>query len=566
MNNKLTSHDLIQAMRDVLSELTWSKCLAGLIFSCIVTRVITGLQSSQRKSDPTAARTTRLAPYWFPWLGHGPSFLWDHVGLLESLRDSMGEPVFGVYLQGEVRNTVVSPSMIKTVLSQKASDITVLDQAMRNVFGDRTMVRSLHSNRNKEISDDISAIISQESFISDASVKITRLVQRNTPSLVTFSRSPVDQAPWERDSSVSLCEQDQSICEVNLFALVRDFVGHNITTLLLGEAFVESFPGVLQHFWALDANFVALFAGFKRWTPTPGISAGYAARHRLTHIMSVFYRAFTAWDNGIDPGIELRDLDDVSELFKQRMRTFSRLDLSPQASAAGNLSLHWDLMEYIVKMTFWNLIHIFADEELLKDIQKEMASAVDSSRSNRRETGFPFDEPPKLNLDIEKMLQTCHLLKACHYETIRLHSAGISLRKLEADLTLTESVAEAIEPRTYKIRKGEKVLMPHGVYQNDQTRFSNPDQYDPLRYLVTNHASGTKEANPDILGPFADGLYTSKHNAFTERAILAFTASIVSMWIISPADGKVLVVPPHKKSWGAFLPAKDVKVHVKARV
>jgi hypothetical protein len=108
--------------------------------------------------------------------------------------------------------------------------------------------------------------------------------------------------------------------------------------------------------------------------------------------------------------------------------------------------------------------------------------------------------------------------------------------------------------------------MPHGVYQNDQTRFSNPDQYDPLRYLVTNRTTGSKEANPDILGPLADGLYTPKNNAFTERAVLAFTASIVSLWIISSADGKGLVVPPHKKSWGAFLPAKDIKVHVKAKV
>lgn len=477
----------------------------------------------------------------------------------------MAEPVFGIYLQGEVHNTVVSPSMIKTVLSNKPSDMTVLDRAMRNVFGDRTMVRSLRSNRNEEIND-VSAIISKDSFISDTSVAITRLLQRNAPNLVTFSRSPVDQAPWERDSFVSLSEQDQSICEVNLFAMVRDFVGHNITTLLLGEAFVESFPGVLQLLWSLDANFVSLFAGFKRWTPTPGISAGHAARYRLTHIMSVFYRAFNAWDDGIDPGIELRDLDDVSELFKEQMRNFKKLDLSPKASAAGTLSLHWDLMEYIVKMTFWNLIHIFADEELLKDIQKEMAPTVNSSRPNRRETGFPFDEPPKLNLDIEKMLQTCHLLKACHYETIRLHSAGISLRELESDLTLTESAGEAIEPRSYKLRKGEKVLMPHGVYQNDQTRFSNPDQYDPLRYLVTNHKSGHKEADVEILGPFADGLYASKNNAFTERAILAFTASIVSMWSISSADGKGLAVPPHKKSWGAFLPAKDIKVHVKARV
>lgn len=85
MGYRLMSHGWIQTMRDVLYGLTWSKCLAVLVFSCILTRVITGLRS-QRKSDPTEARTPRLAPYWFPWLGHGPLFLWNHVGLLASLR------------------------------------------------------------------------------------------------------------------------------------------------------------------------------------------------------------------------------------------------------------------------------------------------------------------------------------------------------------------------------------------------------------------------------------------------------------------------------------------------
>jgi len=85
MEYRLVSLGLIQTMQDVWFELTWSKCLAVVIFSCILTRVITGLRS-QRKSDPTEVRTPRLAPYWFPWLGHGPFFLWNHVGLLQSLR------------------------------------------------------------------------------------------------------------------------------------------------------------------------------------------------------------------------------------------------------------------------------------------------------------------------------------------------------------------------------------------------------------------------------------------------------------------------------------------------
>lgn len=478
----------------------------------------------------------------------------------------MGEPVFGVYLRGQTHDTVVSPSMMKKVMSSDASSTPALDQALQNVFGDRGLLRNLHLDRNQEIRDDVSEIMKRESFISNVSGNITKLLQRNVPNLVSFSRSPVDMTPWERESHVAVSEGNQSVCEANLFALVRNFVGHNLTTLLMGEAFLENFPSFLGDLWTLDSNFVPLFIGAPRWVPTPGVSAGHAARDRLLHVMSIFYRAFTAWDDGIDPGIELRELDDVSELVKQRMRTFRKLELTPIASAAGHLSLYWDVIEHTTKIIFWTLLHIFSDSALLKEVRSEIAPYVKSTRPSREETGFPFDEPPRLSLDLEDVLKSCPLLKACYYETTRLHSAGISFRKLEIDLTLTESVQDAIQPRTYKLRKGEKVIMPHGTYHNDSQRFSNPYQYDPLRFIVVDAASDTKRASADTISPFADGLYGSKHNNLTERAILAFTAAIVSMWDIASPDGKDLTVPRHRTTWGAFPPAKNVRVTMKLMV
>jgi cytochrome P450 len=133
-------------------------------------------------------------------------------------------------------------------------------------------------------------------------------------------------------------------------------------------------------------------------------------------------------------------------------------------------------------------------------------------------------------------------------------------------MTLTESTEDATQPRTYKLRKGENVIMPHGVYHNDPLRFSNPDQYDPLRFIVTDSVSGTKRANAASLAPFADGLYGCKNNALTERAILAFTAGIVSMWDITSTDESGLVVPKNWTTWGTFQPAKDVKVKMQLRV
>ncbi|KAF7520014.1 hypothetical protein PCG10_009495 [Penicillium crustosum] len=486
----------------------------------------------------------------------------------------MNEPVFGIYIRGVKHNAVVSPSMMKTVLSVKAATPhnQVLDQALQNVFGDRSLIRNLDLDRHQGVSDQASTILNEEAFVTEASSTITRLVQREMPNLVSFCRSIVDQYPWERGTSgVELPDDgDQTACEANLFALVSNFIGHVTSTFLMGEAFVENFPNVAEDLGRLDDCFVTLFAGTPRWAPHPAASAGHAASDRLRHIFSVFHRALTAWDDGIDAGIELRDLDDVSELVKDRMRTFRKLELSPGASAAGHLSLYYDLIEHTTKITFWTITHLFAEPSLLDQVRKEIAPYVVASRPTREETGFPFDEPPRLSLDIEKVLTSCPLFRACYYETVRLHSAGISFKKLASDVTLSESAEEAAygltEPRTYKIAKGENIILPHGAHYHDARYFSNPEQYDPLRFLVTDPATGKQVADSSILAPFADGLYGSTNNGFTERAILTFTAGIVSLWDIKPTSGKFLSVPGHKTSWGAFRPTKELRVKMKLRV
>jgi hypothetical protein len=355
-----------------------------------------------------------------------------------------------------------------------------------------------------------------------------------------------------------------------LFALVSNFVGHINTTFLMGEAFVEAFPGLTEDLGTLDNSYVTLFIGTPRYVPHPSASAGHAARDRLRHVMSIFHRALAAWDDGIDAGIELRDLEDASELVKDRMRTFRKLELSPGASAAGHLALYYELIEHTSKIVFWTITHLISDAPLLEQVRKEICSYVVASRPSRQETGFPFDEPPRLNLDIEKVLESCPLFRACYYETLRLHSAGITSKKLTSDITLSESAEEAAygltEPRTYTIRKGEKVILPHGAYHHDPRYFSNPAQYDPLRFLVTDPVTGKQELDSNILAPFAGGLYGSTNSGFIERNILIFTAGIVAMWDIEPKSGTCLTVPGHKTSWGAFRPTKDLRVKMKTRV
>ncbi|CAG8161083.1 unnamed protein product [Penicillium salamii] len=557
----------VQLARESFFSINWSTVFGIFLLICIATRIVTGLQS--RKS---ASLIVPLAPYWFPWIGHGPAFLWNHVSFFKRTRESMNEPVFGIYLQGVKHNVVASPSMMKEVLALKdSSNPEVLDQALQNVFGDRSLIRNLNLDSNQGVKDTAFTILNDDSFVAGASSAISRLVQQNMPNLVSFCRSEVDQNPWERGiSQVELLDGNQTICEANLFVLLSSFIGHIVSTSLMGEAFVENFPNLAEDLGRLDDTFVTLFVGTPRWAPHPAASAGHAASDRLRHIMSVFHRALTAVDDGIDPGIELRDLDDVSDLVRERMQMFRKLELSAGASAAGHLSLYYDLIEHTTKISFWAITHIFAEPTILEQVRKEIAPYVIASRATRQETGFPFDEPPRLSVDIEQVLTSCPMFKACYYETVRLHSAGISFKKPTSDITLTESAEEAAyglrEPCQYQIPRGERIIVPHGAYYHDSRYFSNPHQFDPLRFLVTVPETGAQQADPNILAPFAEGLYGSTNNGFTERSILTFVASVVAMWEIEPTSGKLLTIPGHKTSWGAFRPTKDLRVRMKTRV
>ena len=87
MEGSFSPDGLVQAIQDGLANATWKTVVvAFLAVVCIATRIITGLQSSYGVKGAGDSRPVRMAPYWFPWLGHGLSFAWDHTSCIKSAR------------------------------------------------------------------------------------------------------------------------------------------------------------------------------------------------------------------------------------------------------------------------------------------------------------------------------------------------------------------------------------------------------------------------------------------------------------------------------------------------
>ncbi|KAL2825443.1 RNA12 protein-domain-containing protein [Aspergillus cavernicola] len=543
-----------------------------LISTCvlIVTRIFSGFRSRAGKTT-TQSRRPRIVPYWIPWLGHSLSFARNYIDFLETAKKKMNEPIFGIMMGGSKHNVAMSPSITNLVLSFRGITTSpLLTHVSKRIFGDRGAFEKLNPADHHLYVHNIPSEFMHEPSLSQASTAAAHFIERETPNLVTFSHAVIDQMPWERPGEATVIDgTGQSVCEVDFFALIRYFVGTVTTTSLFGNGILEAFPTLLNDVWSIDDQFTTLSMGPPRWL-TPGISAAYIARDRLLDILTVFHQALLIWDEGKDLGMEfrdLRDLEDVSEPIKKRIRMAKELGLSAKESAPAHLSLLWAMNGNSPNIVFYLLLRLYANPTLLEDIRKEIAPFVKVTRPTREETGFPIMEAPRISIDIDRLCGSCQLLKATFYETLRLDSAGLSFRQLTSDLTLKETEEEATHagqpsPRSYSLKSGELVVVPHAVLHNNPLNFPNPDQFDPLRFIQTDPQTGEKSAKLDNMSPFGAGMPACKGRAFAEKKILALSAAIVSLWQVDPADGKEFRIPEHKISSAAFLPKNDIRVRI----
>ena len=63
----------------------------------------------------------------------------------------------------------------------------------------------------------------RDEFINTGMQKVADELERQTPNLVSFSQSPLDQHVWERSSRITIEDADSAV--VDLWSLERNFVG-----------------------------------------------------------------------------------------------------------------------------------------------------------------------------------------------------------------------------------------------------------------------------------------------------------------------------------------------------
>lgn len=492
------------------------------------------------------------------------------------------DPVFSLHMGGKTHNMVTTPSLMHSLFVQRTttSQDSFIGYIMVAVFGcpknvtgmDPSHLKSLHSSLN---------LLLRDPCLTNMTSTTVRAIEQEAPNLVSFAPSMIDQSPWERVSRVNVSKDNPNVCEANLFALVRNFVGTLATKTLMGQAFMDFYPDVLEDLWTFDRRFNALLLGTPPWFPLPSVSAAYAARARLTRAMASFHTAFAATEASRDPGFDWHDLDDVSEVMQARARGWIKTGLHPKATGPGDLAVLWAMNVNANMAIYWLLLHIISDSDLLAEISGEIAPFAKANRPDPAVTGFSFPEPPTLSLDIDGLMKSCPMLKAAYYETLRLDSSAFSYKEVVSNFTATESQEDAAlrneTSQSYNFRTGEYVCIPHGMLHHDELYFPDPNKFDPRRFLVKdNTQAGPEEkksnstrgltANMGTIRPFGGGSTACKGRLFAEREILAFTAGLLSLWDIQPADGKSWKIPGRIPASAVALPDKETRVKLKLKV
>lgn len=163
--------------------------------------------------------------------------------------------------------------------------------------------------------------------------------QLHLPNLVTFSHGAIDQNIWERSSNAELVQGGG--VTVDLFALIRAFVGHMTFPSLLGSDFLDVYPGVFEDLYDVDSSLKYLLVGLPRWSPIQSLAKANIARHRLDNAIDSFHKALDKAALGDIPGPPWRDLSDVSQVMKTRSAIWRKHNLPPAVRGPLDLHLLW---------------------------------------------------------------------------------------------------------------------------------------------------------------------------------------------------------------------------------
>ncbi|KAK0616095.1 putative cytochrome p450 [Bombardia bombarda] len=200
------------------------------------------------------------------------------------------------------------------------------------------------------------------------------------------------------------------------------------------------------------------------------------------------------------------------------------------------LTLHWAINTNTRKTAFWMLTYILHNPHYIPLLRAETAAAFSSSLS--------LTNPAHLH-------DSCPLLEAVWFETLRLASNAASVRRVAADTRIGNNNNNNNNNKTILLRKGNRLMIPYRLLHFDEAVYG-PDvhAFCPERFLGKENEGLTRGAS---WRPFGGGKTMCSGRHVAKRATLMFLAMVVTrpvLGVMAVKDDEDYVVRVEERKVG----------------
>jgi cytochrome P450 len=283
-------------------------------------------------------------------------------------------------------------------------------------------------------------------------------------------------------------------------------------------------------FWEFDHGLGSLLIGI---LPQYTASGPYHARERLVEAFK--------------PYLQNKLYVNASGVVQKRIALLDKHNFSLDSAARSELSFMFAGIINTTVASFWLVLRLFADPDLLNQVRQEISSAH----------GFDTNSIPsndKIDLRISVLKNSCPLLNACSRESMRLASDAASTRLVTSETTIFDKDTG----KDYTLCAGAILQIAGAAMHADERIWgSDANVFNPYRYLPAarneieskgeKRASSTRE-HPASYRAFGGGstLCPGRYLAISE--VLAWTAAVLMSLDVTDAitvpekeDGKLPV-------------------------
>ncbi|KAI0537376.1 cytochrome P450 [Xylaria digitata] len=222
-----------------------------------------------------------------------------------------------------------------------------------------------------------------------------------------------------------------------------------------------------------------------------------------------------------------------SKIVQKRVEIALQHGWTLRATARSELSFLFAGIVNATTSSFWILLQIFAEPQLLSIVREEITQSLMPDKNSKD------SDLGNYRLSISNLKDRCPILVAVYRECLRLGSDNYSTRMVKEDTLLADR---------YSLKKGAVVQIAGGVIHADQSIWGdNVEHFNPSRFLERKQQqSGNTRQNqihPAAFRAFGGGKTLCPGRHFAMNEILSFVSLVILMFDIEAPDGGRINVP-----------------------